>query len=141
MYKNFNFSFFSKIQLSSVNLLPSEQLGIGGYYSVRGFDEHEFNEDNGVVLSSEMTLPPFGIIKYMSKKKIKDSIQLLGFIDYAVGWPHRRVKGEARSRYLLGAGPGLRYVIENFLSVRLDWGYRLHKKRGSKLHFGVMINY
>lgn len=38
-------------QLASTNLLPSEQMGLGGYNSVRGYLERQVNVDNGLIVN------------------------------------------------------------------------------------------
>ena len=140
-----SFSLFMKLQFSNRNLLASEQFGIGGYYSVRGYDEHFLSGDNGCLLSAEIRLPSFGFLNYFINKKIPDSLQILGFVDYGREWVDRRELGVRKTDYLLSMGPGLRYVIDPFLSLRLDWGFKRHKRPfwpgDSKLHFGVNINF
>lgn len=144
IYKELSLSFMFKGQAASTNLLPSEQFGIGGYNSVRGYDERELNGDHGVLFSCECRLPTFSIFKYLFKK-IDDSFQILGFFDYGKIWIYKKIKNQPRSNYALGIGPGFRYVIDPVLTFRMDWGYRLHrlsdKHRGPKVHFGAIFSY
>ncbi|MBU6446735.1 MAG: hypothetical protein KGQ49_04985, partial [Verrucomicrobia bacterium] len=54
-----SYVFFMRGQWSSTALLPSEQLGIGGYDTVRGYDQRQYNADNGFYLSNEFHTAPF----------------------------------------------------------------------------------
>ena len=44
-------------QISSTNLLPSEQYGLGGYNTVRGYPEREYNSDDAFIYNIEMRTP------------------------------------------------------------------------------------
>lgn len=127
-------------QISSQNLLPSEQLGLGGYNTVRGYDEREVNFDEGICTNIELSFPPIRLLK-----RNRDELVFLGFFDYGTG---RDVHFEATTQnwqHLIGVGPALRYKIFKYLSVRIDWGFRLHttqfSRLGNKLHVGVIANY
>lgn len=143
--KNFSWSLLMDMQFSNHNLLASEEFGIGGYNTVRGYDEHQVNEDNGILISSELRSASFGVFHNLLSKKIADHFQLLGFIDYGKGWVDQREKRLRKSQYLWSLGPGLRYIIDPFLALRLDWGFKLKRKNYSgsktKLHFGLNISF
>ena len=70
------------LQESDANLLPSEQFGLGGYDTVRGYDEREVNGDNGFLLSTEVATPPVSLLKILGIQSVKDQLQFLGFVDY-----------------------------------------------------------
>ena len=145
--KDFSFSLLLDMQGASCNLLPSEEFGVGGYNTVRGYEEHQINGDNGVLISSEIRTPSFGMLHSFLSKKIPDHLQLLLFLDYGKAWLHKQDNGEIPiKQHLVSVGPGIRYVIDPFLSLRFDWGYKLcHKlrysKEKSKLHFGLNISF
>lgn len=144
-FGDFSISFTGKGQLSNRNLLPSEMFGLGGHDSVRGYDEREYNADNALLLTSELRSPLIHVFNW-TNCRFKDELQFLAFIDYGIGGPHKRISKEPGSQYLIGAGPGLRYMIEPFLSARLDWGFKLHHKRSlgknnSRLHFAVVASF
>lgn len=105
-------------------LLPSEQIGIGGHDSVRGYEEREFTADTGIVTNVELKSPPFKLIR--SKPTWRDALNLLLFFDHGVGRNHRVVPGLPKAHYLMSAGPGMRYTIGEHFSLRLDIGFRLH---------------
>jgi len=134
-------------QWSSQNLLPIEQMGIGGYNTVRGYEERELNMDSGVIANLEIRTPPFFLDSASQKKsKIKDGLQFVGFIDYGWGTDRNAVPQTKKRDYLLGAGPGVRYIIDPYVEARLDWGIKLHKEAAfqggdTMIHFGVTANY
>ncbi|MGE0198320.1 MAG: ShlB/FhaC/HecB family hemolysin secretion/activation protein [Simkaniaceae bacterium] len=140
--KSFSFYFLSQGQLSSQNLLPSEQFGLGGYDTVRGYDQREVSAENGILLSGELRSPALPVLHYFKAIKKVDAIQFLVFLDY--GWARykKTIPFESKSQYLLGVGPGLRYTLEPYLTARLDWGIKLHKQArygggDTMVHFSV----
>jgi hemolysin activation/secretion protein len=110
-------------QWASCNLLPSEQIGIGGFNTVRGYEERQLNKDSGIVASYELRTPPFSLVKRKGKRK--DLIQFLGFIDYGYGTNHNQIPPIPISQHLCGIGPGVRYQLLPYLMARLDWGWKL----------------
>lgn len=135
--KGFEGVFLCTAQLSNQSLLPSEELGIGGYNTVRGYEERELNADDGVIVTTELYLPKMTFIR----KPFQDRLSFLLFADYGFAHYNHRLPKEAQSAHLLGAGPGLRYMMENYFSVRIDWGIKCHPANYgggfSMVHFGV----
>ncbi len=131
-------------QASSKNLLPSEQFGLGGFNTVRGYQERLVNRDNAVCLNGELRIPSFSILHHASRK-IHDDLTFLGFVDYGLGKDHQPVEGKGKWQPLLGVGPGARYIIGNFLTARIDWAFPLIKvgehKKEQRLHFALVVNY
>jgi hemolysin activation/secretion protein len=145
VFRDFSLSLIGKGQLSNRNLLPSEEFGLGGHDSVRGYDEREENADNALLLSSELRSPVMHLFR-CKNHCLKDELQLLWFIDYGLGGSHRRIKDEPAFHYLLGAGPGVRYMIAPCLSARLDWGIKLHHSKSlgrnnSRVHFALVASF
>jgi hemolysin activation/secretion protein len=131
-----------RFQASSGNLIPSEQIGIGGSETVRGYDERQLNYDQGIIGNFEIRTPPIALISSLRGRKVKDSIQFLVFFDYGIGTNYELIPGEANHEYLMGVGPGVRYTLDPWIAFRLDWGFKLHQKPGftggpSMLHFGL----
>jgi hemolysin activation/secretion protein len=126
-------------QLSNQSLLPSEQLGLGGFNTVRGYEERQLNTDDGVLVNFEILSPSFSFLK---RRHLKDGLKCLAFIDY--GWGHNKHKDPdvKQSDYLLGVGPGIRYALSRYFAARLDWGIKLHRNHfpggWSMVHFSVM---
>ncbi len=140
--------FKNSMQLSNRNLLSSETFGLGGYNTVRGYDQNDTNTDNGLLLSGEIVTPTMPLLTYRKSNGIlQDQLQFLWFLDYGLGWNNIRLPKEPNSFWLMGTGPGLRYNWGTYLTVRLDWGIKLHKIRlvddpsFSVLNFGVLLSY
>jgi hemolysin activation/secretion protein len=145
--KSFSFFFFAEGQVSTQPLLPSEQFGLGGYETVRGYEEREVNKDNALLLSLEMRSPGIPVLHNLSSfRNVSDAIQFLGFLDYGWGINLDPIPQNQIADFLIGIGPGVRYTLEPYLTARLDWGIRLHNKAAfaggtSMLHFNATASY
>jgi len=141
-------------QVSSANLLPSEQLGQGGYATVRGYEEREVNTDEGWIISNELRTPAFSLLRLFGKKPRRpDQLQFLAFCDYAQGYNKVITDADLKSRYtLLSVGPGLRYIFSPHVEVRFDYGWQLETsgldndangdpRQDSRAHVGVQISF
>lgn len=146
---NFTFEPSLRYQLSSANLLASEQFGLGGYNTVRGYEEREVNGDNAIIGNVELRTPPISLIGTFcecAKRKYRDELRFLVFLDYGYAKNHKRYFNERQFQYLMGAGPGLRYVIQQYLTVRVDYGWKLRQidfgpnPLRHMLHFGVVLS-
>lgn len=97
-------------QYTARPLISSEQFGLGGARSVRGFLERETSGDRGWRLSNEVLTPA-----------IAAQHRLLAFVD---GGRHTRVQalpGESAGASLLSAGLGWRWQATGSLYSSLDW--------------------
>lgn len=145
--RSFYVTCIARGQLSSQNLLPSEQVGLGGFDSVRGYDQRQLNYDSGLILNTEILAPAFPVFSWGSKKRSwKDALQFLAFLDYGYGGNHTPIPGEKKHDYLLGVGPAMRYIFDPWLTARLDLGFKLHKEAtftggNAMLYFNVMGNF
>jgi hemolysin activation/secretion protein len=133
-------------QFANRNLTPSEQLGFGGYDTVRGYDEREVNSDEGFVFSTELRTPPVSIADLCGIHAIQDQLQFLAFYDCGSAYNHTPLPGEASQIGLASVGGGVRYTINTWVSVRFDYGFQLTNTRfdgdqGSRSDLGVMISY
>ena len=132
-------------QITTSNLMPTEQYGLGGYNTVRGYDERVANGDNAWVVNVEFRTPPGSIAKIFDNQEIEDRIQFLGFFDYGFVGFNNAQPGQS-STYLMGVGPGLRYNIDRFVSVQFDWGFQLMQtppgsKVGNRAELSVTAAY
>lgn len=133
-------------QWAEANLLGSEQFGLGGYNTVRGYEEHEANGDVGYLISTEIRTPPLGIGSALRMKKAADQLQIFGFFDYGGTQNHSLLPGEDPHRQLAGAGPGMRYTISPSLTLRFDYGWQLYDtglsaRFNSRGHLGFVLAY
>jgi len=140
------FYFQARGQYANRNLLPSEQFGLGGYDTVRGYGEREVNADRAFCFNFEIRSPKLSFFDHFWKLGIRDEATLLAFCDYGWGSNHNLLPGEDGSQTLLGIGPGLRYAIMPYFSLRVDVGFRLTRTQFTdgpfaRLHIGAMANY
>lgn len=141
---DYSLTFLAEGQATNTALLPSEQFGLGGYDSVRGYDERVISMDNAILLSIEGRTPPLSIA---GKRVYRyGALQFLAFFDYGWGIDDAISPPIAKSEFLMGTGPGIRYTLEPYITARLDWGIKLHKnsvigETFSKVHFNATVSY
>lgn len=133
-------------QISNGNLLASEQLGFGGRHTIRGYDEREVSADEGWLIRQELRTPPVSIAQLFDAKDIFDQLIFLGFWDYGVAKNNRLLAGERVDVELSSVGPGVRYAITPYFSVRADYGFQLintgnNNRYASRWHLGVLFSY
>ncbi|MEM9399914.1 MAG: ShlB/FhaC/HecB family hemolysin secretion/activation protein [Verrucomicrobiota bacterium] len=135
-------------QIANANLLASEQLSVGGYYSVRGYDERELSDtDEGWLMRHELRTPSISVLDLLGLKKVEDELQFLGFWDYADVSPYEPLPGQSDSESLSSVGAGLRYSIAPYLSIRADYGFQLTDVPGTdsryndRWHLGMLLSY
>ncbi len=134
------------VQSSNSNLAPSEQLGFGGYDTVRGYDEREVNTDDGFIFTTEVRTPTIGVGDLMHYPWLKDQLQFVGFWDYGDGSNHILLPGEPQEIPLSSVGVGLRYTINTYLSIRYDYAFQLLRTgfdndHGSRSDIGIVLSY
>lgn len=139
--KKFEIAGLLRLQASSSALLPSEQFGLGGFDTVRGYQEREFLADDALVANLEVRSPPLSPLS-----KPRNELRFLVFTDYAWGHNLHRSFAEGSTAQLWSVGPGFRYSILPYLTTRLDYGFRLHKtvfgKKGlGRFHFSAIVSY
>ncbi len=137
--KDFSFALTIRGQGTNQNLLASEQYGLGGYNTVRGYKEHAVNVDNAFLSSIELRSPSINLI---GRRHFKDMVQFLIFLDYAIGHNVHTFPEDPNPEYLLGFGPGVRYEVTPYLNFRGDLGFQLKSvdKDGSgfRFHFALV---
>jgi hemolysin activation/secretion protein len=134
-------------QLTNTPLLPSEQLTLGGYTSVRGFEEQAATRDQGVLLESELRLKPIStnLSRLVGFDGLGDQLTPFVFTDYGWGWNRRPIAGLTSSVKLAGLGPGFTWQAGPNLSVRFSYGFPIvgRDEAAPKLgpQFGVQLSY
>lgn len=131
-------------QGTTTNLMPSEQFLLGGYNTVRGYQQNQVTADDGIGASAELHTPTWSFFK--SGGSPLDALYFLAFLDYGWGADHKIVSGEKPSVQLAGAGPGVRYSLGHYLNARLDCGFPLLKTPYAphlqqRWSFGVVASY
>jgi len=112
----FNSDWFFRIrgsgQESSDLLISGEQFGIGGIYSVRGFDERYLQGDKGYQGNVELWGPSFTTY----------AIRPIVFTDFGHTSVNNQQPGLPSSQDISSVGAGLRWSIQNKLNMVLDLG-------------------
>ena len=107
------------LQLATTSLLPSEQFGLGGLSTIRGYRQDLLLTDNAAFATAEFRLPLFRITK------INSVLQLAPFVDVGAAWNNggeeREVTG---SNALAAVGLGLRLSLFDVVAG-FDWGIPL----------------
>ena len=109
------------IQLASTSLLSSEQFGLGGLETVRGYRQDLLLKDNAAFASVEVRLPIFRI------EQIESVFQVAPFVDLGTAWNHNEQSDTDQTdptNTLFSVGLGLRLLLER-LTARLDYGIPL----------------
>jgi hemolysin activation/secretion protein len=136
---SFTWALRGTAQFSDGPLLPSEELGVGGYASVRGYEERLVNGDDGWIINNELRTPSFKIGNLLGKYGYGDGLQFLAFVDYGA------VRANGVRTDLLSVGPGLRYRMSRNVFVRFDYGFQLLERnlstRNSRAHIGVLLSF
>jgi len=108
-------------QWSDDILIPGEQFGLGGYYSVRGFEERAVSADSGITASLEIWAPPI---------KELNNLRILTFLDG--GYKHlNQTLGviEKNNDTIFSVGLGMRWQWKEQFNLSLDYGYVLDEAR------------
>lgn len=134
-------------QAASGPLLASEQLGAGGYDSVRGFDQRIIRGDQGLTTTVELYTPATSIGKYMRWKSETDELRFLAFVDYANLSNRDRLEEAPDNFEMLSVGAGLRWRYSDWFRVRVDYGIPIGTSGldgiddGGRIHIGATANF
>jgi hemolysin activation/secretion protein len=119
-------------QLASSNLLPSEQLNIGGMDTVRGYREFVAGGAQGILATAELRSPGYAILFDGSGAHVRDSLQGDVFFDYGRVNNVRAIPDVPEALNLASAGLGARYGINQYLNVRAEFGFPLRRLIGAR---------
>jgi hemolysin activation/secretion protein len=136
-------------QTANERLLPSEELAIGGYNTVRGYDERMGIGDNGFIVNNELRTPPFALGELVHLPSWKDQIQFLAFVDFGATRVIDPIPADGTdySHTLWSFGGGLRYTVGGNFSLRFDVGFPLTEKhiggieQNPRVHAGLLFSY
>lgn len=145
-YEEWSMHNYFRAQWANINLLPSEEYGLGGYNTVRGYKERIVNGDNAFIWNFELRTPPVSILNALAGwKKFNDEFQFLAFFDYGVESVKRTAPMQDKTEYLASFGPGVRYNVIPYLTFRCDWGFQLHNLHlggpYQRIHFALIVGY
>ncbi len=138
-------------QYSTEPLIPSEQKGVGGADTVRGYIEREFLGDSGVNGQLEYRTPLYRsswLPDLFGKDRRDDApafetMQFLCFVDGAYIELADSLSGEEDSYELLSVGLGLRLSLSDYVQAKVDWGFPLEETEDSDTsgrgHFSLQV--
>ncbi len=124
-------------QVASERLLFSEMLGLGGFDTLRGFDQRAYNADNGWIANFE-----FGprTQRWNTGNDMRVWRNYV-FTDFGNGYLNSPLAGEDASTFAMSTGVGTRFQIGNRLIARADYGVGVvdleNVLRSDRLHFGL----
>ena len=113
-----------RAQVSTGNLLGSEQLAFGGNAALRGYEEGQFYADEGMLLRNELRAPP-GRLLWWFGSEVEDQVQAYVFTDGGWAWIHSPIAGERQKVHLASAGIGFDYSLGRHVSIAFDHGWQL----------------
>lgn len=102
-------------QLTSQCLLLTEQFGIGGVDTVRGYRQSLYVGDSGVTSSIEFRLP-------ILRSEAIGLVQIAPFIDFGAVWSNTP---NNLSGVLASTGVGLRWELNSNFRAKLEWASQL----------------
>lgn len=109
-------------QVSSTNLLPSEQFALGGAGTVRGFRESEVLGDHGYLTSLELHAP---LQTPLSSLGAEDELDIYAFLDHGKAFLQHAMPGENKHASLTSAGIGLLYGWREHANIQASYGKQL----------------
>lgn len=112
-------------QLSNDRLIPAEQFGAGGAFTVRGYKERSITGDRGHVVNVELYTPKFG-----ADIDTQLSVRALVFADYGVVGFTNSANALETGRSISSIGAGLRGTWGKDISVRFDVGRAMDEFAG-----------
>ena len=115
----FSLSAHGLFQWTPNTLLPSEELGLGGDSSVRGYYPYVVEGDRGWNLQTELRTPPliFGPTSV--------ALQPFLFLDAGHVWNRIDEPAEPNNGSLISVGAGLRFQASRFVNIRGTFGVPL----------------
>jgi hemolysin activation/secretion protein len=135
------------LQGATERLLPSEELALGGYNTVRGYDERVLIGDNGWIINNELRTPPLTLGNLLELPNGRDELQGLVFFDYGAVRLINIVPadGSDPNKTLYSVGAGFRWTVSHNFSLRLDYGYPLTQQsineHRSRTHIGALLSF
>ncbi len=123
------------VQYTNDILLSSEQQGLGGYNTVRGYDEFSAIGERGIILRNELRGPNWRFGN-------EHNLRALVFVDAGQVSSTRDGVDDTE---LYSLGIGARYNFSRYLSGRVDYGWQLEElesqSKSSRVHFSLVLSY
>ena len=118
---DWRFNIDVEAQYSGDRLITSEQIFIGGFNSVRGFEENALRGDSGILASIQLETAAFELFS-RSSEKFKDSIRGLAFYDFgSVDVDGEEVAGDDTGT-ISSVGVGFTYQADKHFTAEGSFG-------------------
>lgn len=111
-------------QQSRYSLIAGEQLGIGGSFDVRGYDQRETGADSGQIVKFETTTPAW------------QGVNLFAFFDYGHGQLQNTAPGQVKDWSLSSTGIGARFQWREYVLGNLAFANALKTADTGSTHAG-----
>ncbi len=147
--KNIAYINNTQLQLSLDELYGTEQISIGGNYSIRGFDQTSLAGDSGFHIRNDLEINPAEFIKFKEFERFIHRTKIAAFYDYGMV----RKRGGLDKDYMSGAGAYLTFNVAERnsknprdINAKLTYSQSLHspaavgKEDGETIYFEVKIS-
>ncbi len=150
------FTWFTRLtgQISDAKLIATESYTLGGYDTVRGYDERIVSGDYGFLVVNELRTKQFDLGNLTPKLGVHHWIQGLVFCDYGGAYNRQPLYSQPYNEILLSVGVGFRYQFSHYGAVRFDYGWELDTEYQNapgaffqgppidkRAHFGVELSF
>ncbi|MDD5274535.1 MAG: ShlB/FhaC/HecB family hemolysin secretion/activation protein [Methylovulum sp.] len=121
-------------QYSGDSLIAGEQLGIGGSYDVRGYQERETSADTGEIVKVEITTPSW------------QKISLFAFYDYGHGYQNTALPAGLKDWNLSSTGIGANWQWQDHLMAKIAVANALNNAVSthagdSRIHASIVLRF
>ena len=116
----FTVSARGRFQWTPNTLLPSEEMGLGGDDTVRGYEPYSVQGDRGWNLQTELRAPAFAFFGDDGP-----AFQPFAFVDAGHVWNKADQPSEVRAGMLSSVGLGVRFQWSRFVNARVTYGQPL----------------
>ena len=125
-------------------LIAGEQLGIGGSFDVRGYDQRETGADSGQIVKFEVSTPAWPTLSVVEGQKVN----LFAFYDYGHGRLQSTNAGQVKDWDLSGTGIGARFQWREYFMGNLTFANALDtveagttKAGNNRIHANIVFKY
>ena len=115
---NINFLLRSDIQISDSDLVPLEQISIGGGETIRGYRQDALLGNNGLLVSAEVRVP---VARWNNRQS---SVSVIPFADFGTIWGTEELLNQEEET-IASLGVGVQLLLDERLRARVDWGIPL----------------
>lgn len=131
-------------QHSDNPLIAGEQLGLGGSFDVRGYEQRETGADSGQIVKFEVTTPTLPALSFIEDQKVN----LFAFYDYGHGHLQSTTIGQTKDWSLSGTGIGMRYQWRDHFMGNIAFANALDtveagttKAGNNRIHANIVFKY